>query len=1550
MFRDETLQNHLETSSTIRLQSSIIAEWNMNVALNILQVGNYRYRRNATSPSSPDFVYRNIASSFDADDASNAVKLYTGATDSDIVVDGGYENDSNNNTVPAIFISKKEKEKLLYSLDDCFGKFRPRSGINKLRYFSNKYTHHSNPDLASRPRYYIADRYDPFKYWTSYRTENGIERGIANKTINGQNNIDDAAPYVVYKEAVPANRIVVKMQTNVGSVDLGPFVNANGTFSDPFYGNSNKTVPVNWKIQYLENDNWVDALAFNGNSVRRDGSAIIKEDGYVELGYGLIVPDEYRDIFLYSGEYSSDTLLPRVEILTDGVAYLIKETETDPGTFYIVVDGEYKQFDANYGWYVEDPDITNLTNYVTDLTSPSQFFEAANANPKYREFQYVSGLRVVVETMNVFDSTFDLIELSPRLAVDLSDKTKSFSVKKSASDLGVSGLPVGQLLASTGSLDLFDYDQAFFSTNVRDNIANTGSIVASYTTQNIQVKFYEIVLDVEGNDYYVPIKTMYSEGFPEISSTDRSVTLQLRDLFFYFESLTAPQLLVQNASTSYAISMLLDSVGFSNYTFLRAPDEPDMIVPYFSVGPDTTLAQVLSDIAVSSQSAMFFDEYNNFVVMSKNYVMPAIGDREFDVDMTLYGSKDFAKQGVIENSTGKIDDNGNFIPVTKLANIKELSSADNIVYNDGSINYTSRYIQRSYSSIKQASLIDRDKTWIYKPALLWEVSPNDNTKSVNDEISQQSGYVLSAIPLNSDLTDALPEVVNHQIINNVIDFGDGVYWLGRYNGYFYANGEIIKYDAVQYSVPGLANGEDPNVWISSVREYQRYFSKVSFNGKIYPTGLVRIYSEPNYEVVEGITRLKNGPVAKHGRMQFGTGAHNADGTTKPIYHNSGLSNYWSNDDNVRGVDMDFTYLTDQSKELPSVTVGAAGINNERAKSTTRNGIIKNFLSNTFIEESTINRLLSTQTGTIQSSALVMNGSSANIIDQTPGFVSYVYKELDDRFVHFGTRMRIIGKIENNESRGQSPFGVNTYYTSKSNTSDQSISIGGSSGGLAVMVNPATNVGYYFEIMALTENNLSQYEDADNIHNVIFYKVMQRDAPNVSITNKALQNNIATLTTSATHKFVPGDRVTVSQIDATFNGLYTIVSTTSNTFSYVKEAANVSSTAVTGATASVLKEKAIPVKLWGGLANIIVDNGLMTGQYRVSAEENPTVYDLSVEYRKIGNTLRFYLYINNVLIKYIDDTEPLPIYNNIALFTRGSSRVMFENVYALTNNYSQNTTFGLDVVVDSVFGDTEINAANSFQKYAMSGLVQSTYLSGISTAEAPKYKIYFEEFGTIMREAAYFNVRYDKAYPALYAKIAPTFNKIKGYTVSGFTAGAYRAEFLVFNSTDTALNLDSTSGNYLRILGVTFTQQSQHELTVDEYFSKRSDLSDPEFVGDSLIRSPQKVAKDYTDIKFSRMTYGKKQFSITAPYIQSQDDANNLMGWLSEKIMKPRRSIGIKVFGMPTLQLGDVVSIDYTNNEGVNEVASSDSRFIVYSIDYNRDNSGPEMTVYLSEVK
>jgi hypothetical protein len=1443
MFVNEELQSHLEESSTIKTQSMIIAEWNMNIPTNISKIGNYRYR-----PNTDGSDYNQLTSSFDINDDGY---YYTDATQADIKIDGGIDDDG----TPVTLKSVKEKTKLIYSLEDCFKQFRPRSGINKARNFKGTYLHHANVEMANRPRYYMADKNDGFKYWTSFRTEDGEEYGVANKLVNGQNAIDDAVPFVVYNDPIPANRIVIKMQTHIGTVDLGSFTYDSKVKSDPFYGELNKATPLKWKVQYLSGTSWLDAISFDATSTRRDGSPVIGSDGYVELSYGLKVPEKYRSTFTFADELASSSLLPKTNI--QGYAYLILSEANTTGEYHIWNNGEYETFVPEYGWQLLDQEVDRLTNFVTDLTSPKTFRQVDVNVFKYREFEYIRGIRIVVDTMTKNDSTFDLIEISPRLSVDLTDKVTDYTVTKSASDLGVSGMPVGQLLASTGSLTIFDHDDSFSPNNIN-------SIIQNYTSRHIQFKFYEAILDVAGYDYYIPIKTLYSENFPKISNSSRKVNLELRDLFFYLESITAPQLLLTDVSVSSAVALLLDSIGFANYTFRRIEDESEVTIPYFFIPPDTSVAQILQQIAISTQTAMFFDEYNNFVTMSKNYIMPSETDR--DTDITLIGTVDYAKDGVISNKHSN----------SKLANIIELTEQNSQVYNDGSINYTSRYIQKTVGSIKQASMIDIDKAWVYKPVLLWEVSGTENTKSINNEVGNQSSYVLGAIALNSDLTQAVPTVVNNQVINNTIDFGESVYWMTRYNGYFYANGEVIKFDAVQYNVPGYGN-----VWINDVQEYQNYFSKLKFGGKIYPTGLVRIYSEPNYIELGGVLKLKNGAVAKHGRGQFGTPV---------VDHPAALSPYWTSNGNVGGCTMFGDRLfTTMATELPEsiegLSIGSAGkkaflYNGTQpetepedsdilARKSTRNGVIKNFMSSTQVDQSIINTIQNTQTGTVQSSALVINGPTLTTIPKPRDFISYVYKKLPDNYKHFGTRMRIIGRIDSSEQKGQTATGSDIYYTLPGSTPDQFISITGGSGGIAVMLNPDTNVGYYFELAALGISTSPKSTKPQNVNNAFFYKIMKDESGN-----------------------------------------------------------------------------AVPVKLWEGLGNIIVDDGNFVGQYRVAAEKNPTVYDISVEYQDIGSIRRFYLYINNTMVKSVDDSNPLPAYNNMAMFVRGSAKVMFENVYALTNNYAQNTSYALDTPVASIFDTSEISAHNSFRKYAMSGIIQGTYLSGIGSAEPPKYKLYFDEFGTIMREAATFNVRYDKAYPALYAKLSPTFNSMKGYTVSGFRAGSYGAEFMIFNATDTALSLDEQSGNYLRIQGVTFTQASQNVLKVDDYFSKYSSMSDPSIENNSVAISPFKVSKDYEDIKLSRMTYGKKDFTLDVPYIQSQDDATNLMKWIISKIMKPRKSIGLKVFSMPIIQLGDIVKVDYIEN-GVDK--GGQGRYVVYNIQYSRTSDGPDMTVFLSEV-
>jgi hypothetical protein len=1537
MWQDQELLKHFETSSSITSSALVISEWNMNNPNNILNVGNYRYRpyERLTESVAAQSSYASLQNEYDSLDLG---EFWTDATDADVLIDGGYSDSTS--LVPEIFKSKKDKENLLYSLEDCFGRFRPRSGVNKVRYLENtgQYLNAFNYYLSRRPRFYMAHKDDNFKYWTSYRTENGFERGIATKFFGGRYYIDDTAPFIVYKDAVPANRIIVKMQTGVGDIDLGPFQNNANQFDDPFFGAENMSVPQRWAIQYLKGSSWTTALSFDENSLRSDGSQIIGPDGYIEVYYGLKIPTKYK-YFRNVGEYVSESSLPIENKI--GHAYLVGSSETAAGAMHVWNGFLYESFVPEYGWQLKNEGSQDDYGNAKDLVNPSKFVNPITSKLQYRELEYISGLRVVVETMSKNDAVFDLIELSPRLSINLTERVQSYNITKPASDLGVSGMPVGQLLAGTGTVEIFDYDRAFSE-------SNSESLISKYISQSMQIKFYEVIESVGEYDYFIPIKTMYSEGFPAIDDTTRSVSVALRDLYFFFEYMQAPQLFLTDVSLSYAVSVLLDYIGFTNYIFDRVDDESEPVIPSFFVKPDMSVAQVLQDLAISTQSVMFFDEYNNFVVMSKNYMMPTEDQRA--TDLILYGSQDSSPSGVVRGQA-----------TSKLANIKAIASQEKKVYNAGKISYTSRYLERDTTLDTALNKFAKDKAWAYKRAELWSISSERSGSKKQNGVDMSGSYSLSAIPLDSDLSDVLPYVSNNRVLNNTISFGEGILFLDRYNGYFYSNGEVIRYDAVQYSIPGLVVGDDTEdgstVWITSPSEYEKYFSQIPFNGKMFPTGLVKIYAEPRYETINGVSRMKSGAVARHGRCQFGTGSVGTDGKTNPVYHSAGLNPYWSDNENVRGLKLESKHLFTSSQYMSSnfrissaqivenvatittstdhdfevgdavtilevgesydgqhdITVvdtnvfsfatdledsaiesvnasgaiafvskydasnssATAGQANAIGRRSTRQGIIKNYLSNYYLPESDGERLYSTETSTSQSSSLIFSGGTFLSTESPIDYLSYIHKPLTNNFKSFGTRVRIIGKQENDENRLQTPVGVMSYYGVSEPLPEQLATIGGASAGLSVMVDPNKNTGYYFEIAALTADNVTSYSDNGNINDVIFYKVLGSGG------------------------------------------------------------------------------KAVPVKLWSGYAGIIVNSGEEIGQARFAAEENPSIYDLAVEYQDIGSVRRFYLYINQSLVQIVDDESPLPIINNMALFVRGTSRAMFENVYALTTNYAQNTATSLNLPATQIFGSDSISTDEAFRKYALSGVVQSAYLGSISPSEPPAYNIYYDEFGTIMREAAYFNVKYDKAYPALIAKMQSSFSKLKGYTISGFMAGAYGAEFLVFNATDSTLILGDET-NSLIIAGVTFTTESQQDYTVDDYFNQRSDFSKPVIFGETIIRSPEKVSQDYFQIKTSRIEHGRNEFSLNLPYLQTPDEAEGLMEWLVSNIMKPRLAVGVDLFANPMIQLGDIVTISYSQaaqgqQEEYSILRNEDTRFVVYNISYSRDQSGPSMMLYLSEV-
>ncbi len=1490
---DAAFVEHMETADTIQAESRVVAEWNMNIPGNIKEVGNYRHRVGGID--GVDFPTK-----WTEDDP------YTqGATDADTTIYTSLSDDEG----PMAFTEPKKKMELLYSLDDCVKHHRPRSGINKPLYigytasdsFTAQYINNYGKDIDKRPRYYMGSRYDSFKYWTSYRTENEQEFGISDET----GLIEDVAPYVVYENPVPTNRIVIKMQTNVGTVKQGPFRAGVDEIEDPLYGMDKATIPTSFDVEVLlENDK----QELEWKLITTVENTDIGPDGHVQLSLGWKLPDNYR----IKGEMPDYDALPISG--KDGDTYFV----VDQNAFYTYKRPMWEAVELYQSWAVDEESLTNKTPVVTNLTDPGD------------EVAFIKGIRLVVYAMQNPNQTFDLIEMSPRLVADLTDRTMSFNISRIMADLGSKTLPIGDLVVSTGTIDLNNNDGAF-SHESKD------SIITPYLFSKVKFNFYETVK--RGNAFNtIPIKTLYSQGFPQATGNFDNVSMQLRDAYSILESEQAPELFLQDISLSFAVTMLLDSIGFSNYKFFRIDDETETIIPFFFVAPGRSVAEVLQDIAVATQTSMWFNEENDFCVATKRWTLP---DNR-TVDIVLRGQ---AEEDIVD--------------IPKLPNIINISSDEKRVANDGTINYTERYLQREKASLEQAMSTNEWQNWVYKASMLWEASPEQNLREYNTTAKTGKSYSLTAIPLEADIPADLPEVTSDgRFINNIIDFGEGTAWLSRSNGYFYANGEIIKFDAVEYVITGTGVR-----WLRNNDDYQDYFASLPFGGKIYPSGRVQIYAEPYYNE-DG--SLQPGPVKEHGRGQFGT---------TPTTHKAGLDEFWKDNTKCFGMLMnsEIMFTADHVREYPTDMTTPSGdtvINdvNEKARASTRTGIIKNQLANTYQVEKENERFNTTRRGTIQSSAFVFEGPADYYKKEEQGSlvetksvdnISYILKDFGNTspYRHFGTRMRVIGEIKSQSNTQQRATGAQEYVSLQPKNASEATTLIGGSGGIGMMVNKDNNQGYFFEMVALSQ------------------EVYDRNTTNPIYSAKlTIRNKDVKIKTQSEHNIEKGDQFLIRDapdylegqwkaegvskdkseitlridesnitngIDVKVQKLEQPASTMSNLFFY-----------------KMMKDSngdLQPYVLWEGITEIIVDSGLFVDNQRNMSTEKDSVYDIGVEYKDINNIRRFYLYLNGRQIGSVDDVYPLENpKNTMALFTRGKSKCMFNNVYALADRFSENTAAKVTDKIEDVFGVDNITNTEAMRKYAMTGFIQQSYLSSIGTEKLPDYNMWFDEFGTIMRECDYLNIKYDQAYPALAATLAPVINDNKSYVTSGFIAGAYGAEFLIFNATDTNINLDAETGNFLRIQGVAFTQDTTKALTVDDYYGQVARLDRPKMSGSRLIDSPIKKKEEYDNILKSRATYGRQEFEeISSDYIQDDAVAEDMLSWVMSKTLRPRQLIGANVFGVSHMQLGDIVRVDYdvqpTEAKPMEAITSKDKDFVVYQFDYTKTLDGINTTVYLVEV-
>ena len=147
---------------------------------------------------------------------------------------------------------------------------------------------------------------------------------------------------------------------------------------------------------------------------------------------------------------------------------------------------------------------------------------------------------------------------------------------------------------------------------------------------------------------------------------------------------------------------------------------------------------------------------------------------------------------------------------------------------------------------------------------------------------------------------------------------------------------------------------------------------------------------------------------------------------------------------------------------------------------------------------------------------------------------------------------------------------------------------------------------------------------------------------LTVSNKALTSNVATITTSAAHGLFVGDTVKITGVDTTFNGTWTIATVPSTTtFTFARTATNVTSAASGGSVFVKATAAAQDVRLtvqWGSTTAVDDDitytmtnqNGLflIVSGLILAGAASPLVVRA---YADVANTVTISGFVNRIAI-------------------------------------------------------------------------------------------------------------------------------------------------------------------------------------------------------------------------------------------------------------------------------------------------------------------------------
>jgi len=1342
-------------------------------------------------------VYRSNRSTFSEgqhyDDGKASLEYLTAIEESGgIVLDGEFVENTMYNSY--------------YSLIDCFLPFRPPAGVvYPMANSSNRQFNVPSANIELAPIAYLngIDQLDnlpggdqPFsktylphkdmqyKYW------NSATYGVKNNLVIGMTGIKNFNGTPLRNNTFNDYGFIT---TNVGRGNPYPFAVYDSNFYCNFITVKYQThlgVPNRFFVDVLQNGSWVQIFS--------------SQD------------------FLNSGD------LPQQH--SNGVLKIFRDTDKRWKPL-----SDNRQFPAQVVDFLTEGQIRYLPDGTTKL---SDFDDEAIK---------INGIRIRVVSMTTANCPFELIELSPRLVVDLTDYTLSFSCSTSIGE-GTESLPTSNLILGTGDISLSNTDGGFFN-------ENEDSILYQSIGKGVKVVPFQTFELENGKTYQIPIKTLYVENWVE--SPNYVVSASLNDFMKILQSQKCSSVMIstlfRSVPVSFAVQSVLHSIGVTNFKFLDSETKASDDIKYFYADDTNTVAEVLDEIAKSTQASVYIDAFNNVVCATKDKVL----DKSYKLDkkepewwLTTEDIKTISVGGhTAEEVT--IDERLNpkdvlsqrSLPMNYMSNVSALTKNDTEPINDGEIVYTTKTFltKRQFPEKKTERLAREDPTKLVGDRFqlqiksLWSPTGNGSEEENADQGLLYGGVIFSTIERRRlESTDykgvrtgffsdtnkypnfqeflSVDVLTNKNIPSSIklikISPIDAMFFLKPFNGYLRVNQEIIRYNGLEFSVGSRKK------WIFNQEQFEDLRSTARPRDVISATGRVGIWMEFDEENPEesssGVISYK---VKDSGRGQFDTRVSEHE-----------INKFQSNDkDYINGWEMDTSYFCG-SESLAS-TKDAKKINNHIIEKT----------KSRLIVGSTNSQSIKDYSGNILRSGLYVSGSEGRQLSSSDSKIKIIEKFIKDDIKNrdlkgeenYDNTLRLSttgdlmaqGITKSFTKKYDSFFTSLTFLNKKGRTKKESVS-STMAAGMAVHYNKNTGEGYFIEIAATSIRE----ESSDASSQIVVYKVKQSSGKNVI---------------------------------------------------------------------SILGRKDI-------------DGNLFEQEPFMGQLDSEQFKNIAIRIRKPNH---FVVYANNKKVLSIEDKkeEALRATNDAFLFVRGDTVVLFDKFVASSEPINSSSLFLHD------------RKSTTFK-------LTDDYYNNPSVVKYPIDAIFVEEFGDNIYQVKKFKFKYtDK--PAPIYEIADLTPIGAEYFIEDHDLHPFGGEIVISNASGSSFYLSESGRNGLLILGSPLSNYGQQRFTVSQFLEELPS---------------QSALKD--KILSSRRKNGRRSFSISAEYIQTDTMSRRVMEWIMENAAEPKITANIECFCNPLLELTDAIKI-FSPRNNINQ----NSYFSITSLNYSIDANGPSLTAGVREI-